>query len=86
MCCKASAEFSPHHFTLPPPALSLCAVCVPALCSESSQRKGLYFALGCYAFVWSALISGGHIGCPGGTGNGHCANCVGSLREPYAVC
>lgn len=38
------------------------------------------------AFVWSALISGGHIGRPEGTGNGQHANCVGTLREPYAVC
>lgn len=56
------------------------------VCSSALHSAGLCFAFRLCAFVWSALISGGHIGCPGGTGNGQCANCVGNLREPYAVC
>lgn len=56
------------------------------VCSSALHSAGLCFAFRLCAFVWSAFISGGHIGCPGGTGNGQCANCVGNLREPYAVC
>ena len=84
---KTSARFSPSSFFTPPlePIISVGSR-VPALRS-AAHNTGLCDALGCclcleLSHLWrSHLPPWRYSG-----GNGQCANCVGMLREPYAVC
>lgn len=80
--------YSKHQRNFPLISLHLrhrCYLCV-LVCSGALQHRPLLWP-------WVGVPLSGALSslevtaaAPGGTGNGQCANCVGNLREPYAVC
>lgn len=68
---------------------SLYAPATKIICMFSAARAhstDLCPALGCVPLTRALTSLEVTLATPGGTGAGQCANCVGNLREPYAVC